>query len=264
MPLPSIRRENKLKTTKNNLEEASMRLSKFVSVLVFFFSAQALAHQAVPEYFYQPDVDQKAVEAGVSYADTSADNSNEKITPRLSASFGILEGLALRLGTSYTLEDGSNGFNDFNLDVLGWTALGSAKLHYGVEGSVTPSKSGSQRFSPVHKFNPYIGVSMGEELHYGFKFLYRSIRTAGDVLGNFDYSASLFGEKHFGEKTLAGASLAYDQTSGSKEDYASLGLYARMQMGESWFLTPSLKYAYALDDAFDDAYGVELAARFLF
>ena len=244
-----------------------MKLFVSTLILVLFSTSTAFAYEnVVPEFFYQPELEETAVEGGVSYSDSSADNANEQIGVRGSVAHGLTHNLALRLGTSYTLEDDADGFNNLNSDIIGHNKIsGSFKLYYGVFGSLTPDKGPStQRFSSSHSFSPYIGVSTHmDNKAFGARFLYNTVSTSNDVLGNFSYDATVFGEMNVKDSYLAGASLDYNQLSQSDADFVTLNFYGRVYLS-NFTLLPRINYGYALDSQFDDSYAVELAARFLF
>ena len=241
----------------------------FVSVLslILFSTSVSFAYEKmVPEYFYQPEVSETAAEGGVNYIDSSADGFNEQIGVRASAAHGLTHNFALRVGTSYTMEDDADGFNNINFDIIGHNELmGGLKLHYGVFGFLTPDKGPTtQRFSSSHRLSPYVGVSTYvDNKAFGARFLYNTVSTTGDVFGNFSYDATVFGEMNVEDQYLAGVSLDYNQISQSDADYMTLNFYGRIYL-PNFIILPKVLYAYALDDQFDDAYGVELAARFLF
>lgn len=244
-----------------------MKLFVSVMSLILFSASASFAYEnMVPEFFFQPEVSETAVEGGLNYFDSSADGFNEQVGVRASAAHGITHNLALRVGTSYTMEDDADGFNNINFDIIGHNEIaGSLKLYYGVFGLLTPDKgSTTQRFSSSHRLSPYVGVSSYiDNKAFGARFLYNTLTTTADVFGNFSYDATVFAEMNMEDSYLAGVSLDYNQLSQSDADYLTLNLYGRVYL-PNFTLLPKINYAYALDDQFDDAYGIELAARFLF
>ncbi len=245
-----------------------MRNLKVLALSALFVSTGAFASEgSVPEYFYQPEQGASAVEFGVGYADSTESSLNQDvINPRLSAMHGIMEGLALRAGVSYTYADdanGGNGFNNLDLDLVGLYGMGGITIHYGVEGSITPTKTGSQRFGEEHIFVPYVGVSMGEHCKYGAKFAYNAFTSSGlnGVTGD-DYKVSAFGEWDKEGRYLLGLAVDYDQTSGA-DDAVTGNVYGRVYM-DKFTLLPKLNYTMQMDDAAEDGFGLEIAARFMF
>ncbi|MGH1467417.1 MAG: hypothetical protein ACRBBP_00860 [Bdellovibrionales bacterium] len=245
-----------------------MRNLKVLALSALFVSTGAFANEgSVPEYFYQPEEGESAVEFGVGYKDLTESSLNkDEISPRLSAMHGIMHGLALRAGVSYTYADdanGGNGFNNLDLDLVGHHGMGGMTLHYGVEGSITPTKTGSQRFGEEHVFVPYVGVSMGEHCKYGAKFSYNSFTSSGlgGVTGD-DYTVSAFGEWDKEDRYLLGLAVNYDQASGA-DDAVTANVYGRVYM-EKFTLLPRLNYTMEMDGADEDGFGLEIAARFMF
>lgn len=246
-----------------------MRKIKFVTLLsslLLAVPAMAAFDNSVPEFFYQPDDAQNVLEGALSYGDsTDSDLNRSMTTASVSFMHGISHNIGLRLGLSYSVANdlnGGNGFNNLNLDIVGHNSMaGIFRLHYGVLGSVTPNKAVSQRFSTVHVFNPYVGVSMGEEIEFGARFMYRSVFTSGDVWGNFDYSVSAFAEMDRPDSYLIGAALDYNQESGM-DDNIDFNFYSMIYM-KSFTLIPRINYNMQMDDAQEDSYNVELAARFM-
>lgn len=246
----------------------TMKSLRVLALGALFVSTGALASEgAVPEFFFQPEENQTAVEYGAGYADsTDSDLNADHTNLRLSAMRGITHGLALRVGTSYTYTDdanGGDGFNNLNLDLVGHRALMGMNLHYGVLGQITPSKTGGdQRFGTSHNFTPYVGLSMGSEaLMYGARVTHNSVSTTSPVFGD-NYTGSLFAECHKSEKYLAGFAVDYLQTA-SIDDAVNLNLYGRMYFSK-FTLLPRLNYTMQMEDGFEDSYGVEIAARMMF
>ncbi len=203
----------------------------------------------------------------MNYGDSTESDLNQDETGlRLSAMRGITHGLALRLQTSYTYADdanGGDGFNNFDLDLVGHRDVMGMNLHYGVFGSITPSKTGGdQRFATSHSFSPYVGLSMGTEaLMYGVRFTHETVSTTSPVFGD-NYTGSLFTELHKTDRYLAGISADYIQAA-SSDDAVNVTLYGRVYM-DKFILLPRLNYLSQMDDRLEDSYGVELAARMLF
>lgn len=242
-----------------------MKISKLILMATFALFANLAFADGMPEYFYQPDADESVLEAGIGYWD-QADQNQTEIGVRGDFIHGLTESFALRLGLNYGIVDPDAGdtdygFHNLRLDLIGNYNLGMMLLHYGIEGSITPDKTGNQFFTSSHFFNPYLGLSMGEDMRFGAKLTYQTINTTSPVFGD-DYTAAVFAEMHT-DSYLAGLALEYGQVSGI-DDNLTANLYGRLYFGDKLTLLPKLMYTYQMEDRIDDSFGVEIAARFKF